>query len=183
MIYNKFLLGLIVLLSMFSATGPCADSLPHSIFNAETKWKDEKNNDFQLRELKGKKFILAMTYTSCQGSCPMTVSKLKRAEKLFDQKNIPIEVVLITFDPAFDTPERHLSFYREKMGLKKTNWHFLTGTDNETRKMSMILGIKYSMNPVSKIINHDNKILLINENGEIEKMVESLSDNESMLLN
>lgn len=182
MIYKKMLFSFIVLISLFSVTNTFAESSPLSIFNAETKWKDEKNNDFLLKELKGKKFILAMTYTSCQGSCPMTVSKLKRAEKLFDQKNIPVEVVLITFDPAFDTPEKHLAFYREKMGLKKTNWHFLTGTDNETRKISMILGIKYSMNPVSKIINHDNKILLINEKGEIEKMVESLSDNESMLL-
>lgn len=183
MIYNKIIFSFIFLVCLFSGMNSFAESSPLSIFNAETKWKDEKNNDFLLRELKGKKFIVAMTYTSCQGSCPMTVSKLKRAENLFVQKNIPVDIVLITFDPVFDTPEKHLAFYREKMGIKKTNWHFLTGTDNETRKISMILGIKYSRNPVSKIINHDNKILLINENGEIEKMVESLSENESMLLN
>lgn len=183
MTFNKILFFFFVLFNVYLETNAIAESSPQSIFNADTKWKNEKNNEFFLSELKGKKFILAMTYTSCQGSCPMTVSKLKRTEKLFEQKNIPIDVVLITFDPAVDTPEKHLSFYREKMGIKKTNWHFLTGTTNETRKFSMLLGIKYSMNPLSKIINHDNKILLINENGEIEKMVESLSDNESMLLN
>lgn len=182
MIYKKIFFYLLVLLKVFVESSALAESTSLSIFNVDIKWKNEKNKDFFLSEFKGKKFVLAMTYTSCQGSCPMTISKLKRTEKLFEQKNIPIDVVLITFDPEVDTPEKHFSFYREKMGIKKTNWHFLTGTSNDTRKFSMLLGIKYSMNPLSKIINHDNKILLINEKGEIEKMVESLSDNENLLL-
>lgn len=179
MIYKNILLGLLYFFNIicFAAT---SDS---SLYRSPTKWIDDKSNNFSLSELQGKKVIMAMAYTSCQGTCPMIVSKLKKIESHFNQKNIKIEIVIITFDPGFDTPERNASFYREKMGIKKENWHFLTGSENETRKMSMLLGIKYAVNPISKAIIHDNKIILINESGEIEKKLDSLEDDEKLLLN
>lgn len=160
-----------------------ADASELSLYQSSAKWKDEKNNTFSLSDMKGKKIVLAMAYTSCQGTCPMIVSKLKKIEKLFNEKNIKVDVIIITFDPKFDTPERNFSFYREKMSLNKDNWHFLNGSENETRKMSMLLGIKYAVNPQSKAIIHDNKIILINEAGEIEKKLESLDENEAGLIN
>lgn len=177
MIYKNIVLGLFFFLNILS----CAIASDSSLYHSPTKWRDDKSNIFSLSELQGKKVIMAMAYTSCQGTCPMIVSKLKKVESHFNQKNIKIEIVIITFDPGFDTPERNASYYREKMGLKKDNWHFLTGSENETRKMSMLLGIKYAVNPISKAIIHDNKIILINESGEIEKKLDSLEDDEKLL--
>ena len=166
-------------LSIFSY----ANSSELSLYHASEKWRDETNKDFFLKSMKGKKVILAMAYTSCQGTCPMIISKLKKIEKLFKEKNLQVEVAIITFDPEFDNPERNFSYYRDKMSIKKENWHFLTGSKNDTRKMSMLLGIKYAVNPQSKSIIHDNKIILINEDGEIEKKLESLDDDQAKLVN
>lgn len=154
-----------------------------SLYQSTHSWKDETNHEFALGQLNGKKVIMAMAYTSCQGTCPMIISKLKKAEAVFKEKNIPVEVAIVTFDPGFDTPERHQAYYREKMGIKNSNWHFLNGSEGETRKLSMLLGVKYARNQASGMIIHDNKIILLNENGEIEKKLESLDEDEKNLLN
>jgi protein SCO1/2 len=179
MIYKTIALSIMLILNMLSLSS--ASEL--SLYQSTANWKDEKNNTFSLGGMKGKKVVMAMAYTSCQGTCPMIVSKLKKIEKLFNEKNIKVDVIVITFDPGFDTPERNYSFYREKMSITKDNWHFLNGSDNETRKMSMLLGIKYAVNPTSRAIIHDNKIILINETGEIERKLESLDDSEAGLIN
>lgn len=154
-----------------------------SLYQATHNWKDENNKEFALSSLQGKKIIMAMAYTSCQGTCPLIVSKLKKIEARFNEKNIPIEVAIVTYDPEFDTPERHQAFYREKMGIKNENWHFLSGPQSETRKISLLLGIKYARNPSSGMIIHENKVILLDEHGRIEKKLESLDADEKVLLN
>lgn len=153
-----------------------------SLYHSTHQWKDETNQDFELSKLEGKKVIMAMAYTSCQGTCPMMVSKLKKIEALFQSKNIPVEIALVTFDPGFDTPKRNQEYYREKMGIKNANWHFLNGSEVDTRKLSMLLGVKYARNPESGMIIHDNKVILLNEHGEIEKKLESLDEENKNLL-
>ncbi len=180
MIAKNFLKLLLLSLFLFQVS---AESCELSLYHSTHSWKDESNHEFSLGQLKGKKVIMAMAYTSCQGTCPMIVSKLKKAEAVFKEKNIPVEVAIITFDPGFDTPERHQAYYREKMGIKNSNWHFLNGSEAETRKMSMLLGVKYARNQASGMIIHDNKIILLNEHGEIEKKLESLDEEEKNLLN
>lgn len=179
MIYKNMISVLFIILTIFSS----AFASEMSLYNSSYEWKDENNKSYHLSDLRGKKVIMAMAYTSCQGTCPMIVSKLKKIENLFLDKKIPVEVAIITFDPEFDTPERNFSYYRGKMNIKKENWHFLNGLDSETRKMSMLLGVKYARNPQSGMIIHDNKIILLNEKGEIEKKIESLDEDESKLVN
>lgn len=172
----------VIFIFLFNLTS-CLYASDLSLYHSSYDWKDEKNKNFKLHDLEGRKVIMAMAYTSCQGTCPMIVSKLKKIERIYLNKKIPVEIAVITFDPGFDTPERNTAYYREKMGIKKENWHFLTGSDAETRKMSMLLGVRFAKNPESGTIIHDNKIILINEQGEIEKKIESLDEDEEKLLN
>lgn len=154
-----------------------------SLYNVKSGWKDEFGKDFSFGNMQGKKVVVAMAYTSCQGTCPMIVSKLKKIEKLFADKKISHEFIIVTFDPGFDTPAHNQEFYREKMGIKNANWHFLNGSESDTRKLSMLLDIKFAKNPKSGMIIHDNKIILLNESGEIEKRIESLEESETKLIN
>lgn len=174
---NKFLTFLFCLIS-FSAM---ADST--SLYEAPMKWKNEFNKNFQMSELRGKKVIVAMAYTRCQIMCPLIISKVKKLEAYYLQKNIPIQVAVITFDPTFDTPERLHSYYRDEIKIKGDNWNFITGPSNQTRMMSMLLGIKYSINPKSKIIMHDNKLIVLDEAGKMEKRFESLDSITTESLN
>lgn len=147
-----------------------------SLYKARVKLNDERGQFFNLENLKDKKVIMTMAYTRCQIMCPMIINKVKKVEALYKQKNIPVEVVVVTFDPRFDNPSRLHSYYRDELNIKHENWHFLVGSETQTRMLSLILGIKYSVNPKSKIIMHDNKILVLNNEGVIEKRYETLDE-------
>ena len=58
---------------------------------------------------------------------------------------------------------------RTETGHFNPNWSFLVGSEEDTRTLAMLLGIKYSRNPISGDIMHDNKIVLLNGTGEITK--------------
>lgn len=153
-----------------------------SIYVDQLNLKDEKNELFNLKKMLGKKVLVSMAYTSCQGTCPMIVSRMQKLEKKLNAKNIFPEVVIITYDPEFDTPAHMTDYYREKMGIKNTNWHFLVGTESDSRMSSLLLGIKYSRNAETKVVIHDNKIILLDEEGKIKSRVESFQDDDSKII-
>lgn len=153
-----------------------------SIYEAKINFKDETNTEFALKSLEGKTVLMSMAYTSCQGTCPLIVKRLKHLEKVLAEKNIKAEVVIVTYDPAFDKPAHLTEYYRESMGIKSPNWHFLVASDRETRMMSMLLGIKYSRNKENGVIIHDNKVVYLNKAGEITGRIESLEDLDSLII-
>ncbi len=73
----------------------------------------------------GKVYVLEFFFTTCPSICPkMNQSMLLIEKKFFGNPNFGI--VSITIDPSHDTPavlEAHL----ELLGVKSSNWNFLTG--------------------------------------------------------
>ena len=57
------------------------------------------------------------------------------------------------------------TFNKGSLGI----WTFLVGSEEDTRTLVMLLGIKYSRNPNSGDIMHDNEIVLLNGAGEVTK--------------
>lgn len=79
------------------------------------------NND----TYKGKVFVLEFFFTTCPSICPkMNQSMLSIENKFFGNPNFGI--VSITIDPDHDTPEI-LKSHAELLGVKSSNWNFLTG--------------------------------------------------------
>lgn len=112
--------------------------------------------------------VLTMVFTSCQATCPITMAKLKAIQARFDQEGRAAQFVVVSFDPARDTPEK-LARYRVDTGLQQPNWTFLVGSEHDTRTLAMLLGIKCARNPISGDIMHDNKIVLLDPDGAIAK--------------
>ena len=66
----------------------------------------EGNRPFQLSELKGHVVVVYVGYTHCPDICPFTMSHLAAArQQLPDVLKDDVKVVMITADPARDTPE------------------------------------------------------------------------------
>lgn len=73
----------------------------------------------------GKVYVLEFFFTSCPTICPkMNKSMLEIENKFFGNPNFGI--VSITIDPVHDTPEV-LKSHAELLGVKSSNWNFLTG--------------------------------------------------------
>lgn len=83
---------------------------------------------------KGKVYVLEFFFTTCPSICPkMNQSMLLIEKKFFGNPNFGI--ASITIDPSHDTPAV-LKAHMELLGVKSSNWHFLTGDREYTYNLA-----------------------------------------------
>lgn len=76
-------------------------------------------------------------------------------------------------DPRADTSER-LKNYKEWQKVGFPNWHFLRGDESDTRKISVLLDIRYQEEEESGHFMHDNKLVLLDKGGRISFVLDGL---------
>lgn len=172
---KKFLLCILTFVSSLSVN---AES---SIYSLPMKWKSDKGELVTLSKWKGKKTLMTMLYTSCKYSCPLMMKKLKKIESTLSEKKIKYEFIIISLDPENDTPASLAKF--KKDSAVEDYWNFLTGSESDTRMLSMVINIRYSKNPKSKVIGHDNKIVVLDEAGSIIKTLDGMDADISNIFN
>nr|WP_315219533.1 SCO family protein [uncultured Flavobacterium sp.] len=86
---------------------------------------NQNNVKFSSESLKGKVYVLEFFFTTCPSICPkMNLSMLEIEKTFFGNPNFGI--VSITIDPGHDTPQV-LKDHAKLLGVKSSNWNFLTG--------------------------------------------------------
>ena len=86
---------------------------------------NQDNKKISNKEYLGKVYVLEFFFSTCPTICPkMNKSMLEIQNKFFGNPNFGI--TSITINPENDTPEV-LKKHAEELGVKSTNWHFLTG--------------------------------------------------------
>lgn len=94
--------------------------------------KRQGGEPFRWRDVVGRPLILSAIYTNCpkEKMCPMLTSKIGDAQQiLMEETGLDAEdftVVLFTFDPERDTPEK-LTGYAEARGLELENTVAVSG--------------------------------------------------------
>jgi protein SCO1/2 len=152
--------------ALLAAAAPATAS--RSLYQVPLTFRTDGGETVTLDHWKGEKVVLTMVFTSCQATCPVTMAKLHAIQERFDHAGIAAHFVIVSFDPLRDTPEK-MTAYRAAAGHQNANWTFLVGSEDDTRALAMLLGIKYARNPISGDIMHDSKIVLLNAEGEITK--------------
>jgi protein SCO1/2 len=150
-----------------------------SIYNLKSMWTDQNGKSIKLSDLRGKKLILAMAYTSCQNACPIIVEDMKKIEsKIGGSKDTVL--ALFSFDTEKDTPKK-LKEYAEKKRLSD-RWILLNGSKKSVRELAAVLGIKYTKLP-SGDFDHSNIINLIDKEGIIRFQQVGLNKEPEEFLN
>ncbi|NHM06770.1 SCO family protein [Flavobacterium sp. CYK-4] len=86
---------------------------------------DQNGKKISNTNYKGKVYVLEFFFSTCPSICPiMNRSMLDIEQQFFGNPNFGI--VSITIDPEHDTSEV-LKTHAESLGVKSSNWHFLTG--------------------------------------------------------
>ena len=176
---KKILLnGIIILLTSFLATQGFGHSpgikdskldspKGESVYNLDNKWVTQEGSTIKLSHLRGRPVVLAMIYTSCKDVCPLIVSDMKRIEKaLLSRPEIKVQFVLVSIDPARDTPQNLKQFSAaHNLDLKK--WTLLSSKEKEVLELSVVLGVNFA-----KIKNgdfeHSNLITVLDPDGIIK---------------
>jgi protein SCO1 len=137
-----------------------------SLFQLESIWTSDAGRQVKLGVLRGRPQVVAMFFASCQFTCPLTVSDMKRIEAALPENlRTNTDFLLISFDSRRDTPAV-LKAYRAERGLSTKNWTLLHGGPDDVRELAALLGVIYRQDANGNFA-HSNVITVLNAEGEI----------------
>lgn len=160
------------------ATEPAGPSL----YVLDQAWTDQHGDTVLLSELAGRPRVVAMVYTHCTWACPRILADMKRIEAEFSDLSPERSpgFVLVSIDPARDTPER-LAAFAESARLDPSRWTLLTAPDDQVLELSVLLGVKYRAAEGGEF-SHSNLLTVLDEHGAVAARVMGLnSDPEPAL--
>lgn len=144
-----------------------------SLYLFDGEFEDQSGKKVELSELKGKPVVVSMIYTTCKAACPRIISDIKKIESSLGDKKNDVNYLLISFDSDFDSPEV-LKEYGGKHNLGK-GWTLLKGDEETVRTLSVLLDISYAKT-ADQVFSHDNKIIVLDQNGVIRYQEEGLGN-------
>lgn len=161
-----------------AATEPVRDA---PIYDLEVSLTDQTNEAVTLDVFRGSPVIVSMFYATCPYACPTLISDIKRIEQRLDKKaRAATRVLLVTFDPERDTPQKLTEIAREH-GVDTQRWKFARASEENTRDLANVLGLKYRKLKSGQF-NHSSVITVIDEKGIIRDRVEGLQQSNDTLV-
>ncbi|HLF53313.1 SCO family protein [Flavobacterium sp.] len=86
---------------------------------------NQNNKIISNKDFEGKVYLVEFFFTTCPTICPkMNLNMMDIQNKFFGNPNFGI--ASITINPENDTPAV-LKMHADKLGIKSSNWHMLTG--------------------------------------------------------
>ncbi|MDQ8182295.1 SCO family protein [Pelagicoccus sp. SDUM812005] len=135
-----------------------------SLYQVTSEWQNQTGNKLVLADLAGRPLFVALAYTNCQYACPRLIADLKAIESALPSDS-DANFVVISIDPARDTPER-LATYAVEQELDTSRWTLLNGAPGDVLELANLLGVRYAKTPTGDY-THSNIITLLNAKGEI----------------
>ena len=148
---------------------PAPPPPPGSLYALPLTWKDDGGREATLGDWAGSPVLVTMFYTQCTTHiCSVAFDLLRAVDKSLKQGPGGIPIVLVTLD-HFDDPRR-LRSYKEAFDLED-NWHFLVGSEEQTRQFTDLLGYDYWRKGPRHII-HSYAIYLLDAEGRVKRVIE-----------
>ncbi len=152
-----------------------------SIYLLGGTFTNQDGKRVSLEELRGKPVLISMFYATCPHACPMLISDIKRVEAAVPPEvREKLQVVLVTFDPERDTPEK-MKALRDAHQVDGARWSMLTTQPSKVQELAAVLGIKYRF-AKGGAINHSTVITLLDENGVIVERLDGLRQPEAPIV-
>ncbi|MEM8549658.1 MAG: SCO family protein [Verrucomicrobiota bacterium] len=113
----------------------------------------------------GKPHVVSFIFTRCKVAkmCPATTAKMVSLQREAKAAGLDAELVLITFDPEYDTPGV-LNEYGKQRGADFESFSFLTGDPQATENLMKQFGILTI--DEDDTINHTTSTILLDDKGK-----------------
>ncbi|MFY9233150.1 MAG: SCO family protein [Fimbriimonadaceae bacterium] len=153
----------------------------------DVKFKDEEGKDVKIGDFFGKRPVaLILVFYRCGGTCTKELEEAVRSFKAMKTYDIgrEFEVVTVSIHPkegkelAQLKDDIYASTYSRPTG--RAGWHFLTGNEENIRKVSEAVGFKfiYKENDPSTrsddIVQHPNSLIILTPQGKISQYFNGL---------
>ncbi len=164
------------------------EHLGSSVPISELKFKDETGKEVVLSDYfkSGHPILLTLIYYECPNLCNFMlnglVTSLKKLDWTVGEK---FEIVSVSIDPK-ETPdlaqrkkEAYLRAYGRAEGV--SSWHFLTGSEEQIKKLASAVGFGYRYVPEEKHYAHSAVIPVLTPEGKISRYLYGIEFRESDL--
>ena len=101
---------------------------------------DQEGEPVNLQTFRGQPWFANIIFTRCPGPCARMTQKMRQLQEALPAEASEVQLVSLTTDPDFDTPEV-LSQYARKFQADIRSWKFLTGTKEEIVRVSTQEGL------------------------------------------
>jgi len=123
---------------------------------------------------RGHPTLISMFYGSCAASCPVLIGTIARAlDQLPEDVRGDARVLLVSFDPARDTPER----LRELAAAHHLDdrWTLASARDSDARTLAAVLGIRYRVVARGQFF-HTSAVVALDRAGRTTARMDGLGD-------
>lgn len=152
-----------------SASGP---QTPFPIeLTAEFDLVDQYGTRRTADDFRGKTYALFFGYASCEAICSAVLPDIANAMEVLDQEGSSVETVMISVDPARDTPEA----MRKNLARWHKNLIGLTGSPEDLAKVRKLFQVEISEvgrdEKGEPIYAHGSLVYLIGPDGRLQTIL------------
>ena len=177
----RFLTSFALLLTLNVAWAGNPAAAPASLYDLHEKLVNQDNASVGLDVHRGNKVLVTMFYGSCKATCPLIIDTLRAVERKLDpSQRSDLRVLLISFDPARDTPAalREVATSRH---IDTRRWTLAQADEAAVRRIAAALEIQYRRLPDGQF-SHANVITVLGGDGEIAARSTGLGHADEVLL-
>ena len=109
-----------------------------SIYDLDIHIRGGDGREQPLDRDRGQVVLVSMFYGSCPAACPALIGELQRT---LTDAGADVRVLLVSFDPARDTPAHLTELAREHR--LDARWTLAAANEHDARALAAVLGIKY----------------------------------------
>lgn len=159
------ILGLLIILAVILYTTD-KPSLKGSVITPpwpapEIKLTDHNGHPFTMSSQRGKVVLVYFGYTNCPDECPLTMAHIKVALESLGDRAKDVQVVMVSTDPARDTPQALGDF----MGHFGPSFLGLTGTTAELQSTWRSYGVTVEAGGET----HSTYLYVIDPSGDVRE--------------
>ena len=172
MLYRHLCVCLTAWLTLFSL--PCASEAALPVIRAAPPFALTTQDDkpLSLADLRGKVVLVSFVFTTCNGTCPATTSRLSGVAAELKRQGLlekgQVRLVSITLDPKRDTPKA-LRRYRELYDIQGDHWSFLTGPEADVNKVMAAWGM-WAKPAKDGQLDHPSRVFLLDARGRVREI-------------
>ena len=143
---------------------------------------DQDGKPFELKSIKGKPTVVTFIFTRCPNPnmCPLQGVKMAALQKELEKAGLSdkVNLLLITFDPGYDTPER-LKAWGQTNGVKYTNAKMLQPDLRQFTDFRYEFGFRAFV--VDGKLDHKTDLFLIDHEAKVAAFYGGLWDDAKTL--
>jgi len=182
----KYLLATLALVACSGhAAAPVAAAKPPklgsgpSLYDLDIALTAQTGAPIHLDVDRGHPTLVSMFYGSCTAACPALIGRIAHTiEQVPEPARSQTRVLLVSFDPARDTPDHLAELAREHHLDAK--WTLATASASDTQTLAAVLGIKYRVVKGGEFF-HTSVVTALDGEGRTVTRAEGLGDSPSLL--